>query len=291
MEDKNDIVRIIESESNEIETKMLWFQFPTENDLKALFLPKLENIGFILVDNTITINLKNPTFREQFNDWTERFIEKIDSNDTSEILIEKFNNEIKAIVLLGQKEKKLSVTSAKGLYGELLVLKSHLDEEKYSQDQILEGWHRPAPANHDFDYKDYTLEVKTVSRSNTTFKVTSEDQLTAIEEKPLNLQLYRIENVNKSQIDSLGLLYNEITEKLQPGLVNVFHIKCAEDAFCEYLGPQHMPLDYKFTIIEDFLYVVDQNGFPRIRKDNLDLGISKVSYNLDISAIDNFKIP
>ena len=52
-----------------------------------------------------------------------------------------------------------------------------------------------------------------------------------------------------------------------------------------------MPLDYKFTIIEDFLYVVDQNGFPRIRKDNLDLGISKVSYNLDISAIDNFKIP
>ena len=55
MEDKNDIVRIIESESNEIETKMLWFQFPTENDLKALFLPKLENIGFILVGNTITL--------------------------------------------------------------------------------------------------------------------------------------------------------------------------------------------------------------------------------------------
>ena len=290
MDEKNKIARIIESESDGIKTKILEIEFPCENDIKALFTPKLENIGFIPVDRIITVNLKNPTFREQFNDWTERFLEKINSNDSSEILIEKFNNEIKAIVLLGQKEKKLSMTSARGLYGELLVLKSHLDDEKYSQDQILEGWHRPAPANHDFDYKDYTLEVKTVSRSNTTFKVTSEDQLTAMEEKSLNLQLYRIENVNKSQIDSLGLLYVEIIEKLQSGLVNVFQIKCAEDAFCEYLGPIHMPLDYKFTIIEDLLYNVDQINFPRIRKDNLDLGISKVSYNLDISSINNFKI-
>ena len=286
----DDIVRVIDSKVTDIETKMLWLKFDSKNNLEALFTPNLENIGFVRVDSTITVILKTPSFRDFFNDWVTRFLNKIEVNDSSEILIEKFNNEIKAIVLLGQKEKKLSMASARGLYGELLVLKSHLDDEKYSQDQILEGWHRPAPANHDFDYKDYTIEVKTVSRSNTTFKVTSEDQLSAIEEKPLNLQLYRIENVNKSQIDSLGILYNEITEKLQPGLVNVFQIKCAEDAFCEYLGPKYMPLDYKFTIIEEFLYFVDQNNFPRINKENIDIGISKVSYNLDISVIDKFKI-
>ena len=286
----DDIVRVIDSKVTDIETKMLWLKFDSKNNLEALFTPNLENIGFVRVDSTITVILKTPSFRDFFNDWVTRFLNKIEVNDSSEILIEKFNNEIKAIVLLGQKEKKLSMASARGLYGELLVLKSHLDDEKYSQDQILEGWHRPAPANHDFDYKDYTIEVKTVSRSNTTFKVTSEDQLSAIEEKPLNLQLYRIENVNKSQIDSLGILYNEITEKLQPGLVNVFQIKCAEDSFCEYLGPKYMPLDYKFTIIEEFLYFVDQNNFPRINKENIDIGISKVSYNLDISVIDKFKI-
>jgi hypothetical protein len=285
-----DIVRIIASKESEIETKMLWLKFNSENDLKALFTPKLENIGFAIVDKTITVILKNPSFRNFFNDWVTRFIDKIDVNDSSEILIEKFNNEIKAIVLLGQKEKKLSMASARGLYGELLVLKACIDDNKYSQDKILEGWHRPAPANHDFDYEDYTLEVKTVSRSNTTFKVTSEDQLTAIKEKPLNLQLYRIENVNKSKVDSLGDLFNEIKRKLDSGLTNVFEIKCAEDAFCEYLGPKHMPLDYKFTIIEDFLYVVDQNDFPRVNKDNIDIGISKVSYNLDISVLDKFKI-
>ena len=290
MDGKNKIARIIKSESNGVEIKILEIEFPSKNDIKALFTPKLENIGFRSHIKNITVNLINPTFREQFNDWTERFSEKIDSKDSSETLIEKFNNEIKAIVLLGQKEKKMSMPSARGLYGELLVLKKYLDYERYSQDQIIEGWHRPAPANHDFDYEDYTLEVKTVSRSNTTFKVTSEDQLTAVEEKPLHLQLYRIENVNKSQIDSLGSLYTEIVDKLQTGLVNIFQIKCAEDAFCEYLGPKHMPLDYKFTVIEDFLYNVDQINFPRIKKNNLDAGISKVSYNLDISSIDNYKI-
>ena len=97
MDEQNKIARIIESESDGIKTKILEIEFPYENDIKALFTPKLENIGFIAVDKIITVNLKNPTFREQFNDWTERFLEKINSNDSSEILIEKFNNEINII--------------------------------------------------------------------------------------------------------------------------------------------------------------------------------------------------
>ena len=85
-------------------------------------------------------------------------------------------------------------------------------------------------------------------------------------------------------------MYVKIKGLLDTGLINVFEIKCAEDAFCEYLGPEHMPLDYNFTVIEDFLYDVDQLQFPRIRKEKIDAGISKISYNLDISVIDSFKI-
>jgi hypothetical protein len=287
---KEDIVRVIESIETDIETKMLWLKFDSENNLEALFTPNLENIGFAKVDSTITVTLKNPSFRDFFNDWVTRFIDKIEVNDSSEILIKKFNNEIKAIVLLGQKEKKMSVNAAKGLYAEFLVLKQYLGEGKYTQVEVLQGWHRPAPANHDFDYTDETIEVKTVSRSNTTVKITSEDQLTAIEEKELRLRLYRIEDVKKSQVDSLGILYNEIRDMLDTGLTNVFEIKCAEDVFCEYLGPDHMPLDYKFIVIEETLYNVDQTEFPRVKKERLEIGISKVSYNLDISAMENFKI-
>ena len=290
MDNKNEVVRLIESTEKDIETKMLWLQFPYKNDLEALFIPNLENIGFIQLDKTITVFLKNSSFRDFFNDWITRFIDKIGASDSSEILIEKFNNEIKAIVQLGQKEKKMSMNSAKGLYAELLVLKEYLEGEKYTQSDIIDGWHRPAPANHDFDYEDFSLEVKATSRDSTTVKITSEHQLMAVDDKPLHLHIYRVDNINKSSEDSLGDMFIEIKELLDTGLENVFEMKCAEDVFCEYLGPKYMVLDYKFTVIEDFLYDVDQVNFSRIRKEKIDMGLSKISYNLDISAIDGFKI-
>ena len=112
----------------------------------------------------------------------------------------------------------------------------------------------------------------------------------AVENKPLLMQFYRIDHVKKSNEDSLGDLYNSIKEMLEPQQSNIFEIKCAEDVFCEYLGPEHMPLDYKFITIEDFKYNVDQQKFPRIRKEKIDAGLSKISYSIDVSSIEEFKI-
>lgn len=286
----NEFIRVIEEEVSQIETKILWMSFPNRNDLKALFTPRLENISFIKIENTITINLKNPAFREYFNDWVIRFFNKINIIDSVEKRIEKFNSEIKAIILLGQKEKRLSWETARGLFGEFLVIKRLLIQKDYSPIEILEGWHRPEPANHDFDFKEYSLEVKTVSRDNTTVKITSEHQLKAIENKPLGLQLFRIEKIENSNIDSLGELYIEIKSFLDIGLINIFETKCADDNFCEYLGPEFTKLDYKFTVYEETLYDVDQTNFPRIKKEEIDPAITKISYSLDISSISKYKL-
>ena len=207
MGNKGEVVRLIESKEQNIETKMLWLQFSSKNDLEALFIPNLENIGFVRLNKTITVFLKNSSFRDFFNDWITRFIDKIDASDSSEILIKKFNNEIKAIVQLGQKEKKMSMNSAKGLYAEFLVLKQYLEENKFSKSDIINGWHRPAPANHDFDYEDFSLEVKATSRESTTVKITSEHQLMTVDDKPLYLHIYRVDNINKSSEDSLGNMF------------------------------------------------------------------------------------
>ena len=276
--------------NEDVETKVLSIKFPRQDDLKFLFVPKLENIGFIMIETTVSINLKNPVFRVFFNKWVEGFLDKINIDDSSEILIEKFNKEIRAIVLFGKKEKKISVNKARGLYGELLVIKSYLTDNKKSQQDILNGWHRPSASNHDFDYHDYTLEVKTVARSNSTVKIRTEDQLTAFEDKSLNLIIFKIENITGSNLDSLGDLFIEIKAELEPALINIFEMKCAEDTYCQYLGPEHDPLDYKFILLEESLYDVDQVKFPRIRKEKIDNGISKTSYEIDLSIIEDFKI-
>ena len=284
------LVRVIEEFNNETETKILWISFDLSIDLKTLFTPRLENISFIKVDNTIAVNLKNPDFREFFNDWVERFSLKIDVNDENEIVIQKFNKEIKALILLGKKETKLSWEAARGLYGEFLVIKKYLIENNLSQINIIEGWHRPAPANHDFDYEEFSLEVKTVSRDSTTVKITSQFQLESFENKTLLLNCFRIEKIEKSNVDSLGDLFNQIKSLLTPTVFNLFEIKCVEDTFCEYLGPETTPLDYKFTLLEDNLYIVDQLLFPRVKKQDLNPAISKFSYNIDISSFEDFKL-
>ena len=63
------LVRVIEEFNNETETKILWISFDLSIDLKTLFTPRLENISFIKVDNTIAVNLKNPDFRDFFKDF------------------------------------------------------------------------------------------------------------------------------------------------------------------------------------------------------------------------------
>ena len=45
-----------------------------------------------------------------------------------------------------------------------------------------------------------------------------------------------------------------------------------------------------FITIERFKYNVDQQKFPRIKKEKIDTGLSKVSYNIDVSSIEEFKI-
>jgi len=287
---ENKIVRIIEEKINKVDTKILYLTFPSINHLSSLFTPRLENISFVKISNSITVNLKNSSFREYFNDWVVRFSEKIEIDDTIEDIIRKFNAEIKAIILLGTKEKKLSWESARGLFGELLVIKDMLEDKTYSQIEILNGWHRPSPANHDFDFPEFSLEIKTVSRDSTTVKITSEHQLESIEEKPLKLMCFRIEKVDKSNNDSLGDLYDEILKMLDQNNILEFETKCAEDLFCEYLGPLFMPLDYKFLVIDKSLYDVNQIEFPRVNKNELNSAISKLSYSLDISAFDKFKI-
>ena len=168
-------------------------------------------------------------------------------------------------------------------------LKKQFNENE-NQNEVLNGWHRPAPANHDFDYENYSLEIKTIGRTSSTVKISSEYQLTSFNNKQLILKISKIDLIEKSLDDSIGKLYTEIKNSFEGALSVLFEIKCAEDTFCKYLGPELMPLDYKLTEIEHSYYNVDQEKLPRISSNSLESGISNVEYELDLSAIEEFKI-
>ena len=288
MEEENLIVKIIENDTTF--SKVLVFTFPRNSDLSLLFTPKLKNLSLIKFENKVSINLINPQFIEFYNTWIKAIESKFLSLSVSENIIEKFNNEIKDLINIGKKSSEFSINAAKGLYGELLELKQLIISENFDLEEIINAWHRPAPANHDFDLSIKTIEVKTISRTSTTVKISSEYQLEALEDIPLFLKVYRIEYIEKSNIDSLGLIYEEIKQLLPPNLIMLFQMKCAEDEFNEYLGPEYNKLNYKFNVIEEYEFKVNQEEFPRINRNSISKSISKVSYRIDLSSMFLFKV-
>ena len=285
----NSLVELIENKRENVTTRILKINDISLDYYKILFTPKLENTDFKYFDNQVFIELKNENFREQYDLWIISLYSKLKTQSNLEELIQQFNIEIKRFIAFFMKAKKLSHAKARGFYGELLELKKQFNENE-NQNEVLNGWHRPAPANHDFDYENYSLEIKTIGRTSSTVKISSEYQLTSFNNKQLILKISKIDLIEKSLDDSIGKLYTEIKNSFEGALSVLFEIKCAEDTFCKYLGPELMPLDYKLTEIEHSYYNVDQEKLPRISSDSLESGISNVEYELDLSAIEEFKI-
>jgi hypothetical protein len=269
--------------------KSLAFHFNDLKFIEVLKLPKLKYLDVIQINTDISLHLKYEPLRLFFNNFIDGLIKVINKTDSGFEVSNKINKAIGDLIKLAEKELCLTLTSCMGLYGELLHLKDLLIKNA-NHSEILSGWNRPAPSNHDFDYETETIEIKTISKDNTTVKITSFFQLEAPKLKKLYLKIYRIETVYGNTTDSLGDLYNEIKNILNQSLLKEeFISKCSND-ITKYCGPDFINLSYKFVVIEEIKYFVDQELFPRIRKNTLSPSINNVSYTIDLSGIDQFII-
>jgi len=270
-------------------TKILTIKEVSEELYKLLFIPKLKYIAFKHFEMTLVVELKDEIFREKFNIWIEELYDKLESDNNINSIITTFNQEIRDLILFTSRETEVTLEKVRGLYGELLELKRLLTSNQMDYVKIIDGWHRPSPANHDFDYDDFSIEVKTIGRTTTKVKISSEYQLNSQNSKQLFLKVSKIDSIEKSNEDSLGKIYEDILLLFKNNpLQLIFQLKCAEDIFFSYLGPTKMPFLFKLWEIESTFYCVN-NDFPKICFDNLHNGISNVKYEIDISSITSFK--
>ena len=271
------------------EMKSIAFRFNDPKYLNLLNLPKLKYLDIIHSFNDLSFHLTYEPLRQFFNNFIDGFEKTIKNSDTGKEVVDKINKALRDLIKMAEKEMDLSITGCMGLFGELLQLKELLlngDDHK----SILSGWNRPAPANHDFDYDSEAIEIKTVSKDKTTVKITSAFQLEAPEKKKLYLKIYRIEAIDGSTTDSLGDLYAEVKKLINTETSkDEFMVKCINDKL-KYGGPGIITLPYKFIQIEEMKYLVDQEIFPRINRHALPGSISNISYRIDLSAIEAFKI-
>lgn len=291
----SDIVELLKSPNVNNEINVLKIKYLSGSKGKLLFIPKLSSIDFSIIEGELFIALMDEAIKDNFNDWIFSLYEKLKSKKTIEEVIDVYNKNIRSFIKLFQKSKEISREKIRGLFGELLELKKQLNTDS-SQEEVLNGWHRPSPALHDFDYDNETIEIKTAGRSTREIRISNEFQLTAIGSKKLKLRVITLDLI-KSDKDSVAELYNEIHNVLDVENKMSFAIKCYNDAFFPYMGPDEMPIKFKINEIDSFYYDVDQEKFPRISSENADdnptqgvmNGISGVKYKIDLSSIEKFK--
>ena len=189
------------------------------------------------------------------------------------------------IFLSGRRPKMLTAEQVRGLFSELVFIQNMLHED-FSEMNTLEAWQGPEESHQDFIFSNTAVEIKSLSgRERNTIRISSEDQLEGVNDN-LFLRVFRLIDIPKSEKSvSLNGLVGQIEESLKNAdAIEEFTNKLAKAGYVE-LRDYDIP---KLIVAEERTYRVTE-AFPRLIRSELSTGITKVSYEIKLEAIESFE--
>ena len=180
--------------------------------------------------------------------------------------------------------KKLSEPEIMGLIGELLFLQDQLISI-YGIDLALESWTGPEKTHKDFSTADSWYEVKAVSTGKESVTISSIEQSDG--EQMGFLVVYKLEKMSPSYngIKLLGIISSILGKISTPIQKEVFMSKLEQFGFD--FSPEYD--NYVYTLSGFSIYSVNKD-FPRLKRNEIPLAISKAQYDIILSDIACFKI-
>lgn len=188
--------------------------------------------------------------------------------------------------LAGKKTRLLSPEEIRGLFAELLFLRS-LYQGPLSEEQAVEAWCGVEGVHQDFIFGNTAVEIKSLSgKERNTVRISSEDQLEGLSDN-LFLLILRLDNMADSNRslslnDAVRRIENELTDAV--ALEN-FSAKLAGYGFI----PVHEYDVPKMQLISAHTYRVT-GDFPRLVRAHLPEGVTRVSYEIELEKISPFEV-
>jgi hypothetical protein len=171
-----------------------------------------------------------------------------------------------------------------GLIGEIHFLRSVM-VNKYGLDRALEAFIGVDKAHKDFEIDDTWYEVKTIHNGVRAVKISSIQQLDS--ENDGKLEIITLDQGTSDTKDNITL--NSIIKHFRDRLSTEQRL-----TFDEKLRKAGYIVDDRY---DDYNYIVIRldeynvvGDFPRISSEILPVGITKASYEIDISAIQQYKV-
>jgi hypothetical protein len=183
--------------------------------------------------------------------------------------------------LSGRNARLLSAEEIRGLFAELLLLRT-LYGRVLTTRAAVEAWSGPERVQQDFVFRDRALEVKSVSgKDRSTVRITSEDQLESVTAQLFLVTFRLTETGGDDPGTSLNALVKLIGDELDEGeAIEEFATKLASLGYAplpDYDGPTFVNSGTQaYEVVE---------GFPRLVRSSLPVGIARVSYQIQLETI------
>lgn len=182
---------------------------------------------------------------------------------------------------LSGRSQHLSAEEVRGLVAELIFL-LELIERQPSHTAAVEAWLGPEKSHQDFIFGNTAVEIKSLSGTErSTIRISSEDQLESLNDE-LFLRIYRL----SSLADASGALsLNEIVTAVQTQLAEAEAVEAFDRKLVAY-GYAPLP-DYdqpRFVVSDTHSYRVVE-GFPRLMRSQLPIGIEGLAYDIRLETI------
>lgn len=184
--------------------------------------------------------------------------------------------------------KRLTIEEEMGLFGELYYIDKWLDIFPNSPPLIINDWKGPLKNRIDIVKKAQGIEIKTISpKIRDEIKISNEKQLeTNAVINDLTLYILKME-VSDSVGQTLQELVDRVIGKIQsraPSLVVKF-----KDLLLSIGVVDNEYIDNYFYVHEELAYKV-VGEFPRIISNQLPIGITNVSYSIDLSHCKKYEV-
>lgn len=273
--------------------RCMLLELPSEHkvDFQTMVKKNL-TLSFFSDTGYIVLELTDSNYVDLFNDLIISIYSYIyelnDVDEYSKIFIQMF---YKWSEFFDDKySEKLSLESIKGIFGELFVLKSLIEEsDSFKLNETLNSWRGLYDEAHDFVFEDKNIEVKTKNISHLAVKISSEYQLEEELDKGLELLVLSVD-IDYVKGDSLRSIVNEIKELIVTKMGDFSIILTALAQKNISMSNIYQYDNYRFLVHEQTIYDCRKEGFPRLTKLNTPNAIANIRYTLQLSYLANYLI-
>lgn len=185
--------------------------------------------------------------------------------------------------------QRLSLDATRGLFGELWLGFSNLAKE-CDAGHVMDAWHGPFQSDQDFQFLGGPLiEVKTVHSRARRIQISSENQLNCLPNEQLFVSVVTVDDAMADspgamtvpalldQTDQLlhdaGVAQSELARRLAE-----LRFDRSDDVYADM---HFLPTGIRYLEVSE--------SFPRIEPSILPIGVSRVSYSLDLADLTAFE--